>query len=173
MASCGLLVRVADAILLPFFALIAIAAPLVDAQTVLPSSLFPEFLADLKSQYATFSGDYLIAKKPPFFVGLVFYELIVQWPLSLANLYGLIASKPWFRTTCLAYGVSASTSMRHLNVHDGRWRLCLAPVAWNTDVLNGGSLEVDNSGSQDATSTIHHIGVWCIFPLIWEFMSEE
>ncbi|ERN19523.1 hypothetical protein AMTRI_Chr02g214340 [Amborella trichopoda] len=111
MASCGLLVRVADAILLPFFALIAIAAPLVDAQTVLPSSLFPEFLADLKSQYATFSGDYLIAKKPPFFVGLVFYELIVQWPLSLANLYGLIASKPWFRTTCLAYGVSASTSM--------------------------------------------------------------
>ncbi|KAL4201085.1 hypothetical protein AMTRI_Chr02g214350 [Amborella trichopoda] len=68
MASRGLLVRVAEIILVPLFTFIAISVPVLNAQTVLPSSLFPQSFADLNSQYVTFSGDYLFTKKPHFFV---------------------------------------------------------------------------------------------------------
>ncbi|BBH00004.1 Transmembrane protein 97 [Prunus dulcis] len=67
-------------------------APLIDAQTCLPQSLFPNVLVELKSWYARQYGDYL-------------------WPLSIANLYGSLAAKSWFNTTCLIYGVSVFTSM--------------------------------------------------------------
>ncbi|KAF2292204.1 hypothetical protein GH714_016510 [Hevea brasiliensis] len=87
------------------------AAPLIDAQTCLPSSYFPDFLIDLKKWYSQEYGDYLLSEKPHFFVGVVWLELLFQWPLALFNLYGILASKPWFSTTCLIYGSSLFTSM--------------------------------------------------------------
>ena len=107
----GVVLKLVDFILFIFFLLIAIVAPLIDAQTCFPLSYFPDFLVNLKTYYANEYGDYLFVDKPHFFVGLVWLELLFQWPLSLINLYAMLSSKPWFNTTCLIYGVSLSTSM--------------------------------------------------------------
>ncbi|KAL9297581.1 hypothetical protein ACSQ67_023477 [Phaseolus vulgaris] len=101
----GVVLKLVDAILFLFFLLIAVVAPLIDAQTCLPLSYFPEFLVQLKEHYTQDYGDYLLAEKPHFFVGLVWLELLFQWPLALLNLYAILTSKPWFNTTCL---ISAS-----------------------------------------------------------------
>ncbi|KAJ4980593.1 hypothetical protein NE237_031430 [Protea cynaroides] len=103
--------KLVDVILFFFFLVIAVAAPLIDSQTCLPMHLFPEFLVDLKSWYARQYEDYLLVEKPDFFVGIIWLELFFQWPLSVANLYAILAKKSWFSTTCLIYGVSTSTSM--------------------------------------------------------------
>ncbi|CAI8616174.1 unnamed protein product [Vicia faba] len=107
----GFVLKLVDAILFLFFVLIAIVAPLLDAQTCLPLSYFPDFLVDVKAWYANEFGDYLVAEQPHFFVGLVWLELLFQWPLSIINIFAMLYSKPWFNTTCLIYGVSLSTSM--------------------------------------------------------------
>lgn len=110
-SKMGALLKLVDAVLFAFFIVIAVAAPLIDAQTCLSESLFPSVLVDLKNWYAREYGDYLFTEKPHFIVGLVWLELLFQWPLALANLYGILASKSWFNTTCLIYGVSVFTSM--------------------------------------------------------------
>lgn len=107
----GALLKLTDALLFLVFLVIALAAPLLDAQTCLPATVFPEFLLEVKSWYSREYGDYLFADKPHFFVGLVWLELLFQWPLAVINMYGILASKRWFRTTCLIYGVSLLTSM--------------------------------------------------------------
>ncbi|XP_054813575.1 uncharacterized protein LOC129314237 [Prosopis cineraria] len=107
----GFVVNLIDLTLFLFFLVIALAAPLIDAQTLLPHTYFPRFFVDLKNWYSSEYGDFLVAEKPHFFVGLVWLELLFQWPLALLNLYGILAAKPWFGTTCLIYGVSSSTSM--------------------------------------------------------------
>ncbi|KAK3008818.1 hypothetical protein RJ639_014220 [Escallonia herrerae] len=107
----GALTMLTDAALFIFFSVIAIAAPLLDAQTCLPSALFPAVFLDVKALYASHFGDYLVAEKPHFFVGLVWLELLFQWPLAVASLYAIAAGKSWLRTTALLYGVSTFTSM--------------------------------------------------------------
>ncbi|KAL0865496.1 hypothetical protein Bca101_044614 [Brassica carinata] len=103
--------KLIDAILLVFFALMAVIAPLIDGQTALPKSIFPAFLTDLKTSYIAEFGDYLLMEKPHFLVGLVWHELAFLWPLSIANVYAILAGKSWFGTTCLLYGASLVTSM--------------------------------------------------------------
>ncbi|KDP25841.1 hypothetical protein JCGZ_22871 [Jatropha curcas] len=107
----GAITKLIDIILFLFFLVIAVAAPLIDAQTCLPLSYFPELLINLKQWYGHEYGDYLLSEKPHFFVGIVWLELLFQWPLALFNLYAILASKPWFNTTCLIYGASVFTSM--------------------------------------------------------------
>lgn len=107
----GFVLKLIDTILFLFFLVIAVVAPLIDAQTCLPLSYFPDFLVELKTKYSQDYGDYLVVEKPHFFVGLVWHQLLFQWPLALINLYAILFSKPWFNTTCLIYGVSVSTSM--------------------------------------------------------------
>lgn len=107
----GALLKLVDATLFVFFVVIAVAAPFIDGQTCLPQSFFPEVLVELKSWYARTYGDYLVSQKPHFFVGIVWVELLFQWPLAVANLYGILAAKSWLNTTCLIYGASVFTSM--------------------------------------------------------------
>ncbi|KAM0008892.1 putative sigma intracellular receptor 2, EXPERA domain-containing protein [Helianthus debilis subsp. tardiflorus] len=107
----GALMKLVDAILFVFFLIIVIAAPLLDAQSCLPSNIFPDFLVRLNTWYAHEYGDYLVSEKPHFFVGLVWLELVFAWPLSVASLYGIVAGKSWLPTTCLMYGVSTLTAM--------------------------------------------------------------
>lgn len=107
----GFVVNLIDFTLFLFFLIVALAAPLLDAQTILPQTYYPPFLVDLKNWYGVEYGDYLMVDKPHFFVGLVWLQLVFQWPLVLLNLYAILAAKPWFNTTCLIYGVSLSTSM--------------------------------------------------------------
>ncbi|XP_022135606.1 transmembrane protein 97-like [Momordica charantia] len=107
----GALLKLVDAILFLFFIVLALAPPLIDFQLLLPRTLFPNFVVDLKSWYIRQSGDYLMSEPPHFFAGLVCFELLFQWPVTLLNLYAFLAAKPWFNTTCLIYGVSVLASM--------------------------------------------------------------
>ncbi|XP_038887415.1 sigma intracellular receptor 2 [Benincasa hispida] len=107
----GALLKLVDALLFLVFLLLAFISPLIDFQLIFPQTLFPDFLIDLKASYIHQYGDYLMAESPPFVVGLVWLELLFQWPLMLLNLYAFLASKPWYNTTCLIYGVSVVASM--------------------------------------------------------------
>ncbi|XVE85644.1 hypothetical protein DITRI_Ditri17bG0107000 [Diplodiscus trichospermus] len=107
----GALCKVVDTILLLAFVLISVVAPLFDSQTCLPESIYPELLVGMKNWYAGEYQDFLVVEKPHFFVALVWLEFVFQWPLALLNVYGMLASKPWFNTTSLVFGASLTTSM--------------------------------------------------------------
>ncbi|KAL6136878.1 hypothetical protein ACLB2K_062173 [Fragaria x ananassa] len=79
----GAFLMLIDAILLFFFLLMA-TAPIVDAQLVLPLSLFPEWMVEYKNWYVGGFNDYCYVEKPHFFIGLILVELVFQWPLALA-----------------------------------------------------------------------------------------
>lgn len=111
----GALCKVFDSILLLTFLVISVVAPLFDSQTCLPETIYPDVLVRLKNWYAGEYQDFLVMEKPHFFVALVWLELVFLWPLALLNVYGMLASKPWFNTTCLAYGASLITSMVNKN----------------------------------------------------------
>lgn len=110
-AAMGVVSAVADAVVVLFSLTIAVAAPLIDAQSVLPHTLYPAPLRDLKRWYADEFGDYLMAQPPGFLRGLVWFELAFLWPLAVANLYGVLARRRWAATTSLIAGVSTLTSM--------------------------------------------------------------
>ncbi|XP_010522329.1 PREDICTED: transmembrane protein 97 [Tarenaya hassleriana] len=107
----GAFCKLIDFVLFFFFAVIAVSAPLIDGQTSLPSGIYPEALVDLKKWYSTEFGDYLFVEKPNFLVGLVWHELLFLWPLSIANIYAILAGKSWFGTSCLLFGASIVASM--------------------------------------------------------------
>ena len=107
----GILCKVVDTVLLVVFVVMLLVGPLIDAQLVLPEATFPDVLIRLKQSYAEEYQDYLRVEKPHFFVALVWLGLVFQWPLVLLNIYGILASKPWFNTTCLIYGASVITAM--------------------------------------------------------------
>ena len=107
----GVVTKLADAFLFVFFLLTAVLAPLFDAQSCLPETFFPKSLVDLKDWYSVEYGDYMVAEKPGFYVGVIWLELLFQWPLSLLNLYAVVTGATWFPTTCLIYGASVLSSM--------------------------------------------------------------
>ncbi|TVU39429.1 hypothetical protein EJB05_12848, partial [Eragrostis curvula] len=109
--TMGVISAAVDAAVALFSLTIIVAAPLIDAQSVLPHSLFPAQLLDLKRWYAAEFDDYLVARPPGFFRGLVWLELVFHWPLAVANLYGLLTRRRWASTTSLMAGVSTLTSM--------------------------------------------------------------
>ncbi|CAH1433650.1 unnamed protein product [Lactuca virosa] len=74
----GAFLKLIDVILFIVFLVIAIAAPLLDAQTCLPSNIFPDILVNLKTWYTHEYGDYLVSDKPHFFVGLIWLELSLR-----------------------------------------------------------------------------------------------
>ncbi|CAN6574305.1 unnamed protein product [Malus baccata var. baccata] len=107
----GVFVKIIDGFLFVNFAMAAVCAVLIDTQLCLPPSLFPSSVVEIKNWYAREFDDYLVEQKPHFLVGLIWVELILQWPLLVANLYAILTAKPWFNTTCLVYGVSFFTTM--------------------------------------------------------------
>lgn len=119
--------RIADAILLFFFFFISIAAPLIDAQACVPSGFFPQVLVEVKSWYGREYGDFLMIEKPGFFLGVVWMELLFQWPLAVANVYGIIRERWWYKTTCLMYGVSTCTGMVSTHIHNTRKKKSFFP----------------------------------------------
>ncbi|XP_072957182.1 uncharacterized protein [Typha angustifolia] len=107
----GLISGLVDAVVVLFSAVLAVVAPLIDAQICLPLSLYPAPLLELNKWYAQQFGDYLVAEKPHFFVGLTWVEIVFLWPLSIANVYGILARRPWAATTSLMAGVISATSL--------------------------------------------------------------
>ncbi|KAI3904311.1 hypothetical protein MKW92_008499 [Papaver armeniacum] len=94
--------------LLIYFPFMVIKASLFDLYIFLPAtSSYGNSLFHLFTWY----GDYLKLEKPHYFVGIVWLELLVKWPLCIANFYGLYTNKSWVKTTCLIYGVSTVTVM--------------------------------------------------------------
>ncbi|XP_047335944.1 sigma intracellular receptor 2-like [Impatiens glandulifera] len=107
--GCGK--KVVDAVLFFFLVTLAVITPIFDAESVLPKEVLPKFLVDLKLTYGREFGDYLVLEKPAFFVGLTWFDILVVWPLSLLNLFAILASKSWFSKTSLIQGVAVFTSM--------------------------------------------------------------
>ncbi|CAE6025172.1 unnamed protein product [Arabidopsis arenosa] len=107
----GAVCKLIDAVLFLYFALMAIVAPLIDGQMSLPGDIYPAFLVDLNRWYIDEFGDYLAKEKPHFLVGLIWNELLLLWPLSIVNVYAILAGKSWFSTTSMVYGASVVTSM--------------------------------------------------------------
>jgi hypothetical protein len=107
----GVVSAAADLAVAVFSLAIAVAAPLMDAQSVLPPGLHPAPLVELKRWYTAEFGDYLMARPPGFFRGIICLELAFQWPLAVATLYGILTRRRWVATTSLMAGVSTLTSM--------------------------------------------------------------
>ena len=107
----GVVSAAADLAVAVFSLTIAVAAPMIDAQSVLPPGLHPAPLVELKRWYDAEYGDYLMARPPGFFRGIICLELAFQWPLAVATLYGLLTRRRWVATTSLMAGVSTLTSM--------------------------------------------------------------
>ncbi|XP_021293234.1 transmembrane protein 97-like [Herrania umbratica] len=105
------LCKVVDLVLLLTFLTISVVAPFLDAQIFLPQWVFPDVLIRFHKWYTIEHQDYLLMEKPHFFTALMKLELVFQFPLALVNIYGLLASKPWFNTTCLIFGASLMTHM--------------------------------------------------------------
>ncbi|KAF8776574.1 hypothetical protein HU200_003292 [Digitaria exilis] len=97
--------KAADAVAALFSLLIAVAAPLLDSQVVLPRHLYPARLVDVHQWFAAEFDHYLVADPPPFFRGLVWLALAFLWPVCVSNLYGILARRRWVATTSLMAGV--------------------------------------------------------------------
>ncbi|KAH7675651.1 Sigma intracellular receptor 2 protein [Dioscorea alata] len=93
-----------------FSLVMVVLVPLFEAQACFPL-LYPQLLVDLNHYYSEQYDDYLTIKRPGFFVGLAWVDLLFLWPLSIANVYGILARKPWVNTTTLMAGVSSLTAM--------------------------------------------------------------
>ncbi|KAH9617283.1 hypothetical protein KSS87_012093, partial [Heliosperma pusillum] len=107
----GNVLKLVDTVLFMFFFLMAMFAPLLDAQYCLPEEYQPKFLIEFSSWCSNELDYYLVVDKPSFYVGLAWMELCVSWPLSIINLLAMIYDKSWFNTTCLIHGVCLTTSM--------------------------------------------------------------
>nr|XP_043613736.1 sigma intracellular receptor 2-like [Erigeron canadensis] len=104
-------IQLLDTILFFYFLVIAFAVPFLDAQTILPSNIFPDILVQFKTWFTYEFGNYLLAERPHFFIGIAWLELLLAWPLSIASIYGIAAAKSWLPITCLLYGVYFFTAL--------------------------------------------------------------
>uniref|UniRef100_A0A453M292 EXPERA domain-containing protein n=1 Tax=Aegilops tauschii subsp. strangulata TaxID=200361 RepID=A0A453M292_AEGTS len=126
----GVLSAVADAVVVLFSLTIAMAAPLIGAQSVLPPHLYPAPLRDFKRWYAAEFDDYLMAQPPAFLRGIFWLEIAFLWPLSVVTIYGVLARRRWAATTSLMAGVSTLTSMVTLVRRSLPALLCSALFPW-------------------------------------------
>ncbi|PAN10597.1 hypothetical protein PAHAL_2G104300 [Panicum hallii] len=98
-----------DAVVALFSLTMAVAAPLFDSQVVLPANLYPAPLVGIFRWFVAEFGHYVVADPPPFFRGLVWIDLAFLWPVSVANLYGILARRRWSAATSLMAGVHMLT----------------------------------------------------------------
>ena len=94
-----------DAVVALFSLTMAVAVPLFDSQVVLPPGLYPAPLVGIFRWFIAEFGHYVVADPPPFFRSLVWLDLAFLWPVSVANLYGILARRRWSAATSLMAGV--------------------------------------------------------------------
>ncbi|KAL1812887.1 hypothetical protein DCAR_0625149 [Daucus carota subsp. sativus] len=99
----GILMKLADAITVLFLCLVAFVGLMPLGYVFLPSdhSLHHHIEDFMRSEQ-----HYLVLEMPPFFKPLLYYHLLVNWPLAVASLYGFIFRKSWVSTTSLILGVA-------------------------------------------------------------------
>jgi len=95
----------ADAAVALFSLVIAVAAPLIDSQVVLPRHLYPAPLVRAFQGFVDEFDHYLFAAPPPFLRGFIWLALAFLWPVCIANLYGILARRRWSAATSLMAGV--------------------------------------------------------------------
>ena len=98
-----------DAVVALFSLTMAVAVPLFDSQVVLPPGLYPAPLVGIFRWFVAEFGHYVVADPPPFFRGLVWLDLAFLWPVSVANLYGILTRRRWSAATSLMAGVHMLT----------------------------------------------------------------
>uniref|UniRef100_A0A0E0KGT6 EXPERA domain-containing protein n=1 Tax=Oryza punctata TaxID=4537 RepID=A0A0E0KGT6_ORYPU len=106
----GFVSAAADAVVALLSLTMAVAALLFDSQVVLPRGLYPASLVDIQRWFVAEFGHYLVADPPHFFRGLVWLDLAF-WPVCVANLYGILARRPWAAATSIMAGVYMLTYM--------------------------------------------------------------
>ncbi|KAG2633072.1 sigma intracellular receptor 2-like [Panicum virgatum] len=87
----------------------AVAVLLFDSQVVLPPGLYPAPLVGIFRWFVAEFGHYVVPDPPPFFCGLVWLDLAFLWPVSVANLYGILTRRRWSAATSLMAGVHMLT----------------------------------------------------------------
>ncbi|TKW31602.1 hypothetical protein SEVIR_2G116300v4 [Setaria viridis] len=143
----GVVSAAADLAIAVFSLSIAVAAPLLDGQSVLPGDLYPAPLVELKRWYAAEFDDYLMARPPGFFRGIICHELAFQWPLAVATLYGLLTGRRWVATTSLMSGVATLTSMSAIlgdMLGSGKATPKLLQILWHLEKFLGSGRVVPN-----------------------------
>jgi hypothetical protein len=117
--------KAADAVVVLFSLLVAVAAPLFDSQVVLPRRLYPAPLVHIYRWFTVEFDHYLMADPPPFFRGFIWLALVFLWPVCVANLYGVLACRRrLFATTSLMAGVFVLTYLVTIYASTSRSCIC-------------------------------------------------
>ena len=96
---------------LVFFATHIPITLLIDAQGLLPPSLFPTALRNLVLWYCDSYKDNLMRNPPLWFRSVLFAELTIQLPLFFFFLYGLMRRDNRIRIPGLMYGSHTATTL--------------------------------------------------------------
>ena len=88
-----------------FFAIHIPTTVLVDAQAVFPRHYFPAFARTMLDDFIQRTGDPLMSEpREPWFLSLIWTEVLFQLPFFVVALYAFSFRKPWIRTPAAAYG---------------------------------------------------------------------
>lgn len=99
----GILMKVADAMTVLFLTIVTVVGLLTNGHVFLPSHYYLKHMID---SFIRDKKHYLLLEKPDFYRALLYYHLVVNWPLAVISLYGFLFRKSWIRTTSLILAVS-------------------------------------------------------------------
>lgn len=86
----------------------------IDAQAVLPPSLFPALARDFLAWFCDTWRDPLMCAAPgsaPWFAAIVSAELLFQLPFFFVALFAWIARREWLRLPLIFYGAHTATTL--------------------------------------------------------------
>ena len=110
-----ILMKLLDAITLLFLSMITAGGIVMDCHLFLPSHYYLKLMID---DYIREKRQYLLLEMPEFYKALLYYHLLVNWPLAVISLYGFTFRRFWFSTTTLILSVSfASISVNYPPAH--------------------------------------------------------
>ncbi|MEW5316251.1 MAG: hypothetical protein WDW38_007632 [Sanguina aurantia] len=84
---------------------------LLDAQSVFPRSSFPSWAVELLDWHIKTNADHLVSTNPPWFLALVYCEIMLQLPFFLVGAYAIYTKRSWIRIPAIIYGAHVSTTM--------------------------------------------------------------
>lgn len=99
----GILIKLADAITLLFLTIITVGGMVMGCHLFLPSHYYLQHMID---NYIREKRHYLLLEMPEFYKALLYYHLLINWPLAVISLYGFTFRKSWLSTTSLILAVS-------------------------------------------------------------------
>ncbi|KAL1812888.1 hypothetical protein DCAR_0625150 [Daucus carota subsp. sativus] len=98
-----ILMKLLDAITLLFLSMITAGGIVMDCHLFLPSHYYLKLMID---DYIREKRQYLLLEMPEFYKALLYYHLLVNWPLAVISLYGFTFRRFWFSTTTLILSIS-------------------------------------------------------------------